>query len=132
MQLISTRDAGPARGHYAQAVVHGEWVYVSGQLPVAPDGPLPVDAPFAQQAQQVLDNVQAILQASGSNPSHIVKANVYVTDIACWPQFDALYAQWLGPHRPARCVVPVPTLHHGYLIEMDVIAIRDPQTPGAR
>lgn len=124
MHSISTPDAAAARGHYSQAVVHGEWVYVSGQLPIGPDGPLPPDAPFAQQALQVLANVGAILRASGSDPSRIVKTNVYITDIAAWSEFNTLYAQWLGEHRPARCVAPVPALHHGYLIEMDVVAVR--------
>ena len=124
MQLISTRDAGPAGGHYSQAVVHAGWVYVSGQLPIGPTGPLPGDATFAQQARQVLRNVSAILEASGSSPSLIVKTHVYIADVALWAQFDALYADWIGEHRPARCVVPVPSLHHGYLIEMDAVAIQ--------
>jgi reactive intermediate/imine deaminase len=132
MQLISTRDAGPAGGHYSQAVVTGHCVYVSGQLPVSAGGPLAADAPFVQQARQVLHNVTAILQASGSAPSLIVKANVYIRDIALWPQFDQLYAQWLGEHRPARCVVPVPMLHHGYLIEMDVVAVQARPAEGPR
>ena len=120
-------EAAPvARGHYAQAVVHGGLVYVAGQLPIVPGEPDRRLDDFEAQAEQVISNVFAILAAAGSAPERILKATVYVADLAHWPAFNAVYGRRLGAHRPARTVVPVSTLHYGYLLEMDVIAaLRD-------
>ncbi|MGE5096824.1 MAG: RidA family protein [Betaproteobacteria bacterium] len=126
MRIITTERAPAARGHYSQAVVHGGLVYVAGQLPLVPGESEPRARPFEEQAQQVLSNVIAILEAAGSSPGRILKATVYIADIAHWPAFNAIYAQRLGAHRPARTVVPVAQLHYGFLVEMDVIAaLRD-------
>lgn len=126
MKPISTGGAPAARGHYSQAVVHGGLVYVAGQLPLAPGESEPRARPFEDQADQVISNVLAILEAAGSSADRILKATVYIADIAHWPAFNAIYAQRLGTHRPARTVVPVAQLHYGFLVEMDVIAaLRD-------
>ena len=122
LKLVSTPTAPVARGHYSQAVVFGGLVYVAGQLPVVPEDPERRLEDFESQADQVISNVFAILAAAGSSPDRILKATVYVADLAHWPAFNALYARRLGAHRPARTVVPVGTLHYGYLVEMDVIA----------
>jgi reactive intermediate/imine deaminase len=122
MEFTTTPAAPAARGHYSQAVVHAGLVYVAGQLPIDPANPQSPPGDFEQQAQRVLGNVAAILAASGSSLAHVLKATVYVTDLAHWSAFNALYAGRMGPHRPARTVVPVAQLHYGYLIEMDVIA----------
>ncbi len=107
-------------------MVHGGLVYVAGQLPIAPEDPARKLATFEEQARQVLANVMAILEAAGSGPGGILKSTVYIADIAHWPAFNAIYAEALGTHRPARTVVPVAQLHYGYLVEMDVIAaVRD-------
>jgi 2-iminobutanoate/2-iminopropanoate deaminase len=122
MELIATPGAPTARGHYSQAVVHAGLVYVAGQLPIDPAHPEAAPGEFDAQAARVLDNVEAILKASGSSLGRVVKATVYIADIAHWSAFNALYAARLGTHRPARTVVPVARLHYGYLVEMDVIA----------
>ncbi len=125
MQIVSTPQAPAARGHYSQAIVHDGIVYVAGQLPLVPGEDGPPLATFEEQAHQVISNVLAILEASGSSAGHILKATVYIADIAHWPAFNAIYAKRLGAHRPARTVVPVTQLHYGYLVEMDVIAAVD-------
>jgi 2-iminobutanoate/2-iminopropanoate deaminase len=126
MKLVSTLDAPSARGHYSQAVVHGGLVYVAGQLPIVPGDPERRLVAFDEQARRVIDNVIAILEAAGSGAERIVKATVYIADVAHWPAFNAIYAEKLGAHKPARTVVPVAQLHYGYLIEMDAIAaLRD-------
>ena len=122
MQTISTPSAPLARGHYSQAVVHGGLVYVAGQLPLVPGEPERRLEGFEAQARQVLANVIAILEASGSGADRILKATVYIADIAHWPDFNRIYAERLGAHKPARTVVPVAALHYGYLVEMDVVA----------
>ena len=122
MDTISTPFAPAARGHYSQAVVHGGLVFVAGQLPIVPDDPERKLVDFEAQANQVITNVLAILQAAGSSADTILRATVYIADIAHWPAFNRIYAERLGAHRPARTVVPVAQLHYGYLVEMDVIA----------
>ena len=122
MKPISTPAAPAARGHYSQAMVHAGLVYVAGQLPIVPDAPDTRLETFDAQARQVLANVAAILEASGSSLDLVVKATVYIADVAHWPAFNAIYAERFGPHRPARTVVPVAGLHYGYLVEMDVVA----------
>jgi 2-iminobutanoate/2-iminopropanoate deaminase len=122
MKTISTTKAPTARGHYSQALAHGGLVYVAGQLPIVPGEPDRVLALFEDQARQVLDNVAAILEEAGSGPDLILKATVYIADLSHWPAFNAIYAERLGTHRPARTVVPVSALHYGYLVEMDAVA----------
>jgi reactive intermediate/imine deaminase len=110
-------------GHYSHAVTGGGLVFVSGQLPIAPDGTKLADAPFAEQARQVLDNVAQALIGSGSSIEKLLQVRVYVTDIASWPEFNTIYAQWAGDARPARAVVPVPQLHYGFKIEVEAVAL---------
>jgi reactive intermediate/imine deaminase len=110
-------------GHYSHAVAAGGLVFVSGQLPIAPDGTKLADAAFEVQARQVLDNVARALAAAGSSIDKLVQVRVYVTDIASWPEFNAIYAQWAGNARPARAVVPVPQLHYGFKIEVEAVAL---------
>jgi reactive intermediate/imine deaminase len=127
MRITRTNPPGlstPA-GHYSHVVVHGGVAYISGQLPIAPGGPLPPDASFERQARQVLANVRAAVEGAGSDLSRVLKCTVYVSDIADWPEFNRLYAEAFGEHRPARAVVPVPLLHYGYRLEMDAIAAVD-------
>jgi reactive intermediate/imine deaminase len=122
MKLVSTLNAPTARGHYSQAVVHAGLVYVAGQLPLVPGEPERQLTDFEDQARRVIDNVAAILAEAGSGLDLILRSTVYIADIAHWPAFNAIYADKLGGHKPARTVVPVGALHYGYLVEMDVIA----------
>ena len=110
-------------GHYSHAVKANGFVFVSGQLPIAPDGRKLADAPFEDQARQVLANMAQALAGAGSSIGRLVQVRVYVTDIASWPAFNALYAEWAGSARPARCVVPVPQLHYGFKIEVEAVAV---------
>ena len=114
--------ASAPAGHYSQAVSHGDTLYISGHLPVSPQGRHNLEASFAEQAQLALANLLAILKAAGGSPQDLVKVTVYVAGVQHWPQFDRIYAAALGEHRPARAVVPVPELHHGYLVEIEALA----------
>lgn len=123
MQCINPAAMAQPGGHYSHAVVANGMVFVSGQLPITAQGEKLSDAPFEAQAQQVMRNVQAALEAAGSSVNRLVQVRVYVDDIANWPAFNALYAQWLGDHRPTRAVVPVPALHYGFKIELEAVAL---------
>jgi reactive intermediate/imine deaminase len=117
-------NMAPPGGHYSHAVTANGFVFVSGELPIAPDGAKLNDAPFERQAQQVLDNVALALKGAGSSIDKLTQVRVYVTDIGNWPAFNALYAKWAGAARPARCVVPVLQLHYGFLIEVEAVAVK--------
>jgi 2-iminobutanoate/2-iminopropanoate deaminase len=119
---ISTKNAPTPAGHYAQATVHNGTVYVAGQLSIDPATGEKLLGTIEEQTERTLRNVEAILHAAGSDFAHVLKMNVYVTDIAFWPRVNAVYARVVGNEMPARAVVPVPALNHGLLIEIDAIA----------
>ncbi|MEJ7647470.1 MAG: RidA family protein [Nakamurella sp.] len=112
----------PPAGHYSPTFVVGDLVFISGQLPIDRDGVPLADRPFAEQVAQVLENVRICLSSRGLTPRHLAQVRVYVSDIERWPEFDGLYARWIGDHRPARAVVPVPVLHHGVALEIEAVA----------
>src|SRR5262249_5841913 len=124
IDLISPATMAAPGGHYSHAVAANGLVFVSGQLPIAPDGAKLNEAAFEVQARQVLDNVARALAAAGSGVERLLQVRVYVTDIRAWPAFNALYAQWAGAARPARAVVPVPALHYGFQIEVEAVALQ--------
>ncbi|WP_261934240.1 RidA family protein [Sphingomonas bisphenolicum] len=119
---VTTADAPAAGGHYAQAIKYGGLAYISGQLPIAPDGTHRPEADFDDQARLAIRNLLAVAQAAGSSVEQLLKVTVYIVGIENWPRFNAVYAELLGDIRPARSVVPVPHLHYGYLVEIDAIA----------
>ncbi len=119
---VHSNQAAPPGGHYAQAIGHAGLLYVSGQLPVRADGRHQPEQPFEEQARRALGNLLAILDEAGSRPEDLLKVTVYLVGVEHWPAFDQLYRQLIGSHRPARAVVPVAGLHHGYLVEIDAIS----------
>lgn len=123
MQSIATESAPPPAGHYEQARVHNGVVYVSGQLPVDPIDANRCVGSIEEQTRQALSNVEAILQAAGSDLDHVLKTTVYIADIALWDRVNDVYAAAFGEHRPARAVVPTRELHHGFQVEIEAIAV---------
>ena len=123
MQPISTSDAPPPAGHYAQAIVHNGLVYVAGQLPVDPQtGAVVGGDSAAAQTERTLQNIDAILRAAGSGLDRILSATVYVTSREMWPDVNATFARMLGTHRPARAIVGGADLKPGCFVEIQVIA----------
>ena len=121
--VVSSNDLRPPGGHYSHAVRYGDLVFVSGQLPVRPDGTHTAELPFDDQVRQALHNLLAVVSAAGAGPSDILKVTAYIVDVERWPRFNAIYSETMGNARPARTVVPVPELHFGYLVEIDAIAV---------
>lgn len=122
IRTIQTADAPAPAGHYSQAVVHGGLVHVAGQLPLDPATGAVVGADIGAQAEQVLQNLAAILEASGTDLQRLLSVTVYITDRALWGGFNEAFARLMGEHRPARAVVPVPALRHGCLVEVQAVA----------
>lgn len=122
MKLTNAPDLAAPGGHYSHAVDVDGLIFVSGQLPVTPAGHTLKDATLEVQAEQVMQNCAAVLQAAGVGLSDVVKTTAYIVGVQNWPAFNQIYARHMGEHKPARSVVPVPALHFGYLIEVDMMA----------
>ncbi|HXH65194.1 MAG TPA: Rid family detoxifying hydrolase [Mariprofundaceae bacterium] len=119
---VHSDEAPKAVGPYSQAIRHGDVLYLSGQIGLDPvSGSLAGDT-VEIQARQVMQNLSAVLRAGGAAPDDIIKANIYLVDMADFPKINAIYAEWLGSHRPARATVAVAALPLGAKVEIDLIA----------
>jgi 2-iminobutanoate/2-iminopropanoate deaminase len=123
MDYVATEKAPKAIGPYSQAVKHHGVAYLSGQISLDPATGDLVDGDFAAQARRVFDNLEAVLDACGSDFSRVVKATVYVTDLANFQTLNTIYAERFGEHKPARSTVQVSALPKGSLVEIDLIAL---------
>ena len=123
MREISTGNAPKAAGHYSQAIVHNNIVYVSGQLPIDPKTGEKHIGSIEEQTEQVLKNLSEILKAAESNLNQVIKTTVYISDIELWDRVNTVYSRFFGEHRPARAVVPTRNLHFGFQIEIEAIAV---------
>ena len=121
MKTIHTDDAPAAIGPYSQAVQVDGMLYTSGQIALDPASGAMAEG-FDAQARQVLANLSAVLAAAGCTFSDVVKATIYMSDLAHFPRLNELYGEAMGEHRPARSTVQVAALPKGALVEIDLIA----------
>jgi 2-iminobutanoate/2-iminopropanoate deaminase len=122
-ESIQTDNAPKAIGPYAQAIKANGFVYTAGQIPLDPKSGNIVGGEITAQTRQVLENLKAILQASGSSLDRVVKATVFLKNIADFTAMNEVYAEYLGPAKPARSTVAVAELPRGALIEIDLVAL---------
>lgn len=120
MRTIHTTNATIPLGHYSQAVEHNGTVYLATQL--GRNRETGLVGSVEEQTTNILDSVEAILAAAGSSLQSIIRVTIYLSDIANWDKVNAIYAERLGPHRPARGVIPCGELHNGCGVAMDVVA----------
>lgn len=110
-------------GPYSPAIVLDRLVFVSGQGAVDPATGRMVGPDVAAQTEQVFRNIQAILEAAGTDLSRVLRCGVFLVDMSDFPAMNAVYARVFGDHRPARTTVQVAALPHPELrVEIDVIA----------
>ena len=122
-KVISTDKAPAAIGPYSQAIQAGEFLYVSGQIPVDPStGNIPET--ISAQAEQSLTNLKNILSAAGYLLSDVVKTTVFVTDISNFAEVNEIYAKYFDREAPARSFVAVKDLPKGVGIEIEAVAWR--------
>jgi 2-iminobutanoate/2-iminopropanoate deaminase len=122
---ISTTQAPAALGPYSQAVVAGNTLYCSGQVPLDPTTGALVPGGIREQTLRVLENLTAVLQAAGSGMAHVVKTTVYLKNISDFAVMNEVYATYFAPEGvvpPARSTVEVARLPKDALIEIDLIA----------
>ena len=122
MEFIQSKELPSPAGHYSQAVAAGGLVFLSGILPARDS--VPVDALFEAQCRSVFGQCEKVLRAAGCGFQDVVQCTAYLADVEYWPAFNNLYAGVFGEHKPARAVVPVPALHHGFLVEVQLVARR--------
>jgi reactive intermediate/imine deaminase len=125
-QPITTDGAPAAIGTYSQAVRVGSTVYLSGQIPLDPVNMRLVDGPIERQIRRVFDNLRAVAQAAGGELAHIVKLTVYLTDLAHFPDVNAVMAEYFAEPYPARAAIGVASLPRGAGVEVDAIMVLDP------
>ena len=118
---ISTADAPKAIGTYSQAVRAGSTVYLSGQIPLDPKTGELVAGDMEAQVRRVFDNLLAVAIASGGDLSHVVKLNVFLTDLAHFALVNRVMAEYFQQPYPARAAVGVAALPRGAAVEMDAI-----------
>jgi 2-iminobutanoate/2-iminopropanoate deaminase len=122
MKTISTPNAPSAIGPYSQGKVSGGFLFTAGQIPLIPETMEIVAGGIEAQAEQVLNNLTAVLREAGSGWDRVVKTTVFLTDLADFVAFNAVYERRLGSAKPARSTVQVAALPKGVKVEIDLIA----------
>ncbi|MDR1617163.1 MAG: RidA family protein [Syntrophomonadaceae bacterium] len=122
MKIISAASAPAAIGPYSQAVVNHGLVYTSGQIPLVPETGDIAEGSIKEQTSQVLKNLAALLTASGSGLSRVIKTTCFLTNMEDFNDFNEIYAGFFADHRPARSCVAVAALPKGALVEIEAIA----------
>jgi len=124
MKFVYTKAAPTPAGHYSQAVVANGFVFVAGILPIEPgEGERRIPDGIEAQVRLAFTNLRAILEASGSAVGRLVSVQIFVPSVDSWPKVNAIYAELLGEHRPARTVIPCGPLHYGALVEVNAVAL---------
>lgn len=123
--IIQTADAPEAIGTYSQAVKVGDTVYLSGQIPLVPESMELVSGSIEAQIKQVFENLKAVCEASGGSLQHIVKLNIYLTDLGNFASVNEIMATYFHTPYPARAAVGVAALPKGADVEMDAVLVLD-------
>ncbi|HET9917108.1 MAG TPA: RidA family protein [Candidatus Binatia bacterium] len=122
-ETVSTDKAPKAIGPYEQAIKVGDLVYTAGQIPVDPQTGNLVSGGIAEQTRQVLENLKAVLEAAGSSLDKVIKATVFLKNMADFAALNEVYGEYLGNAKPARSTVAVADLPRGALVEIDLVAM---------
>jgi reactive intermediate/imine deaminase len=121
--IIKTDNAPQAIGTYSQAVKVDNTVYISGQIPLDPTTMEIVEGGVDAQITRVFDNLKAVAQASGGSLKDVVKLNIFLTDLSCFPTVNEIMARYFDEPYPARAAVEVSALPKGVAVEMDAMLV---------
>ncbi len=120
-QTVSTPDAPAAVGPYSQAIRSGDLLFTAGQVALRPDGTF-VGGSVAEQTEQVMKNLAAVLKAAGVGFEAVVKSTCFLTDMADFEEFNRAYASYFTHEPPARSTVAVAALPKGARVEVELVA----------
>ena len=119
---VTTNDAPAAIGPYSQAIKAGDYLFCSGQIPLDPATGTLITGGIADQTRRVLDNLGAILRASGASFERVVKTTVYLQDMSEFTAMNEVYATYFPAPAPARATVQAARLPRDVRVEIDLIA----------
>lgn len=122
-EIISTEHAPAAIGPYSQAVRANGFVFLSGQIPLDPVSGSMVEGDIEAQTRQVMKNLEAVLAAAGTSFDKVVRATIYLTDLADFAKVNAIYGERFPNAPPARATVQVAALPRGSKVEIDLVAL---------
>jgi 2-iminobutanoate/2-iminopropanoate deaminase len=122
IRTISSENAPAAIGPYSQAIQTGNLLFCSGQIPLDPVSGAVVAGGVREQAEQVMQNIAAVLSAAGTDFDHVVKTTIYLVDMGDFSVVNEVYGRCFPGHKPARSTVAVHGLPRGVLLEIEVIA----------
>lgn len=120
-EIINTDKAPAAIGTYSQAVKSGNTVYFSGQIPLVPETMEFNSEDVKEQIHQVFKNLSAVAEAAGGSLNQIVKLNIFLTDLSCFPIVNEVMAEYFQQPYPARAAIGVKELPKGAQVEMDCV-----------
>jgi 2-iminobutanoate/2-iminopropanoate deaminase len=123
LKPVTSSAAPKAIGPYSQAVKAGNMLFLSGQIALDPATGNLIEGDFAAQARRVLENLKAVLKEAGADFGRVVKATVYLADLANFATLNSIYAEYFGDNKPARSTVGVAALPRGAAVEIDLIAV---------
>ena len=121
-RIISTEAAPKAIGPYSQAVIHNGLVFLSGQIPLDPSTNQLISGDIAAQTERVLENIKAVLEASGSSLDRVLKTTVFLKDMGNFPNMNQVYARYFPQNAPARSTIEAARLPRDVEVEIDAIA----------
>ncbi len=122
-EVISTDTAPKAIGPYEQGIRVNGFVFTAGQIALDPSTGNLTEGDISAQTRQVLENLKEVLKAAGSSLDRVIKATIYLKNMADFPVVNKVYAEYLGSSKPARSTVAVTELPKGALIEIDFVAL---------
>ena len=122
LKVISSDKAPAAIGPYSQAIQAGKLLFCSGQIPLDPVSGEIVAGDVRRQAEQVMENIAAVLTAAGAGFNDVVKATVFLVEMSDFGAVNEVYGRYFSEHKPARSTVAVKSLPRGVLVEIEVIA----------
>ncbi|HXS93841.1 MAG TPA: Rid family detoxifying hydrolase [Candidatus Limnocylindrales bacterium] len=123
---MTPKGVATPRGPYSPGVKCGDFIYVSGQIPVDPETNKPVTGDIKAETRQVLENVKRVLEGCGATIADVVKCNVYLVDVTDFAAMNEVYSEYFGEAKPARTTVAVAALPlPGAKVEIDCIAYKE-------
>ena len=122
-KIIMTANAPKALGPYSQAIMVGNTLYVSGQIPFVPETMTLVSEDIQAQTRQSIENIKAIVNEAGGELSDVVKVNVFVKNIEDFDKINEVYTEYFNEAKPARALVEVARLPRDVKIEIEAIAV---------
>lgn len=121
--VVRSAGAPEAIGPYEQGILVGGFLFTAGQIPLDPKTGNLVDGGIAAQTRRVLENLKVVLEAGGSSLDRVVKATVFLKNMADFPAMNEVCAEYFGASKPARSTVAVAELPRGALVEIDLVAV---------